>query len=181
MMIIFYIFIVSFSLNASIDLTDVKKGLAKKIQDDELFFDLFQLKIETTLMKVDQNMNHLRKIEKDLDHSINSGRRDEEGCIRKGLSQLRTINYVYPWLRDQLNRIKGEHIRYVMFDILNRSDFLNKTFIDTSIKIDQCVLNIVEDQRTDRELVKDIIDAKINVLDKDLVIKDYEGAKVPFR
>jgi len=161
--------------------TDIKQGLAKKINDDSLFYDLFQIKIDNSLLKIDQNIAHLKILEANLNHSISSGKRDQEACIRKGLSQLRTINYVYPWLVDQVEDIKGKKLRYYMFEVLNRANFLNKSYIDISIDIDQCVLNIIEDQKTDRELVKDIADAKINVLTKDLKLKEYKASKIPFR
>lgn len=161
--------------------SEIKQGLAKKINEDSLFYDLFQIKIDNSLLKIDQNIAHLKGLEANLTHSINSGKRDQEACIRKGLSQLRTINYVYPWLVDQLENIKGEKLRYYMFEVINRSNFLNKSYTDISIDIDQCVLNIIEDQKTDRELVKDIADAKINVLTKDLKLKEYKASKNPFR
>jgi len=173
-----YIVILLISILAS---NDIKQGLARKINQDSLFYDLFQLRIDNALLKIDQNVAHLKGLEANLNHSVASGKRDQEACIRKGLSQLRTINYVYPWLVDQLENIKGERLRYYMFEVLNRATFLSKSYIDISINIDQCILNIIEDQKTDRELVKDIADAKINVLTKDLKIKEYKASKRPFR
>lgn len=163
------------------DLSDIKSGLAKKINDDDLFFDLFQLKIENSMLRIEQNMNQLKKVEEDLDRSIRTGNRDVETCTRKGLSQLRTINYVYPWLFDQLERIKDKKLRYKMFEVIARSDFLNKTFVDMSIDIEQCILNLTEDKRSERELVKDIAASKVDVIKTDLVIKEFSGSKHPFR
>lgn len=179
MIIILSLFLV-FNVSAK-DLSDIKSGLAKKVNDDDLFFDLFQLKIENSMLKIEQNMSQLKKVEEDLDRSIRTGNRDVEGCTRKGLSQLRTINYVYPWLFDQLDKLKDKKLRYNMFEVVARADFLNKTFVDMNIDIEQCVLNITEDRRSERELVKDIAASKVDVIKTDLIIKEFSGSKHPFR
>jgi hypothetical protein len=158
------------------------KDLAKKVIDDDLFWDLFVLQLEREQRKIQKNSMLLNYIEEQLLLCINTGRVDEEKCIREGISQLRTIKYVYQWADIQLKNMKDKSIRYSIFNDLERIRYLNKMFSDTYLSIEECRIKSTRDQDFKTELLKDINENRIEAVKKEITIKEEnKAAIVPFR
>jgi hypothetical protein len=160
----------------------VPKGLAKKIAKDDVLRDLFYVHLDRERRKVEKNRMLLKYLEKDLVSIIDSGMIEDETCVREGISVLRTVNYVYDWVFKQLTVMEDKEMRLAILDDLQRVRYLNKLFSNTYLNIEECRLRSGKRKIENKELIKDIMEAKVDrIKDRLSIEEEFKASMSPFR
>ncbi|MBN1113721.1 MAG: hypothetical protein JXA66_00120 [Oligoflexia bacterium] len=158
------------------------KNLAGKISGDGLIHDLFGQELEREQRKLQKNRTQLKYLEDNLRKSIVTGMVEDEQCIRSGISILRTVNYVYDWADEQLKDLAEKKIRLSHLDDLVRVRYLNSIYSNSYLAIEECRLQKSRSRIADREMSKDVSDAKVEKLKEGIAVPEHYPATIaPFR
>jgi hypothetical protein len=159
------------------------KDLARKVEGDGLIHDLFDEQLTREGRHVEKNRMIIKKLEGELLDSVQTGKMEDEICIRRDIGALRTIDYVYDWVLDQIKDMDGKKLRLVMLNDLERIRYLNNRFSMLNTEIDECKLKKHGRNIEAREMFKDTVNSRVELLDEKNVRipEDYKSTRVPFK
>ncbi len=184
-MVMFFLtmlFSVSFGSSAEIPVKLTQEKF-EELKDDKVFLDILSQEIKIEENKIIRNKVILKNTEQDLDLTIRHGLTEKEFCIRQGISALRTIDYVYNWILEQVSTVKYEQVKLSTIETLDRMRNLNKIFSDRTLRIEECKLKIsAKVKNLKNEMISDRVDTKMDVIKNNVEIPvDYPAARAPFR
>jgi hypothetical protein len=133
--------------------------------------------------KIMKNRVLLHNLEVDLSNFMERGLVEKEKCIRQSISALRTINYVYNWMLNQIDSMNYDDIRLRTIENIDRIKYLNKLFMDINYRINDCYLvNINTGITGTNEVTKYAVDNRSEIIRRSLSVpEDFQAARSPFR
>ena len=178
------IFALSFGDTSSSNITKLTPQQYEDLKDDRIFLDILSQEMGREEGKVLRNKAVLKNTESDLEMTIKHGLIEKESCIRQGVSALRTIDYAYNWVLQQIKSVKYEEVKLSTIQVLDRMRYLNKMFADKTLKIEECKFKIsAKNKDFKNEMINDsTTDTKKDAIKVDIAIpEDYPGTRSPFR
>ena len=153
------------------------------VRDNDVVRELIIEQIQKEEEKILKNRVLLHNLEISLNNAIERGMVEKEKCIRQSITSLRTINYVYNWVLNQIEKMDYSNVRLSSVESMDRIKYLNKLFMDVNYKIDDCYLkNIKTGLVGTNEMTKYAVDRRSDIIKQDLVVKEeYKAARCPFR
>ena len=154
------------------------------VKNDKVFLNILFQEVGREEDKILRNKAVLKNMESDLDLTIKNGLVEKELCIRQGVSALRSIDYVYNWVLEQIKAIKYDDVKLSTIQTLDRMRYLNKMFTDNTLKIEECKFKITaKNKDLKNEMINDRpSETKKDAIRVDVTIpEDYPAARVPFR
>ena len=145
--------------------------------------DLLYEQVKKEEEKIMKNRVLLHNLEVDLTNVMERGLIEKEKCIRQSISALRTINYVYNWMLNQIDSMNYDDIRLRSIENIDRIKYLNKLFMDINYRIDDCYLkNINTGIAGSNEMTKYAIDNRSEIIRRNLSVpEEFQAARSPFR
>ncbi len=151
---------------------------------DSTMQDLFCEKIEQEKETIEKNKVILDRIKHDLDKKVKNGMLEQELCIRKGISALKTIDYAYNSMLVNLSLTDCSKLRIQSFNELQRIRNVNGLFSNVNMRIEECLLrnSVSAKNNMANEMIKDEIVGKKEIIKGNIKIpQDYPAARSPFR
>ena len=184
MLIALFIMILSAPCGNSTDKTEkLTQDQYEGLKNDKAFLDLLSQEMGREQNKVIRNKMVLKNTEKELDMIVKHGLVEKEFCIRQEISALRTIDYVYNWMLEQVRDVNYNEVKLNAIRVLDRMRHLNKMFADRTLKIEECKLKLsAKSNDMKNEIISDRYNTKVDVTNSELEIPyDYPAARNPFR
>ena len=151
---------------------------------DSTMQDLFCEKIDQEKETIEKNKVILGRIKSDLDKKVKNGMLEQELCIRKGISALKTIDYAYNSMLLNLSSTDCSKLRLQSFNELQRTRNVNGLFANVNMKIEECLLrnSVSGKNNMANEIIKDEVVGKKEIIKNNINIpQDYPAARSPFR
>ena len=183
-LILFTIIFASSFGDTSVNIAKLTPEQYENLKNDKVFLNILSQEVGREEDKILRNKAVLKNTENDLDLTIKHGLVEKESCIRQGVSSLRTIDYVYNWVLEQVKGIKYDDVKLSTIQILDRMRYLNKMFTDNTLSIEECKFKITARNKDFKnEMINDrSAENKKEAIKVDVAIpEDYPAARVPFR
>ncbi|MCX6111806.1 MAG: hypothetical protein NTY22_00745 [Proteobacteria bacterium] len=184
MLLIVYTMIFAACFGSSSDkITKLTPERYEELKNDRAFLDILSQEIVREENKILKNKAVLKNTEDDLGVTVKHGLTEKELCIRQDVSVLRTVDYVYNMVLEQVKDVKYNEVKLNTIQILDRMRYLNKIFADKTLRIEECKFRIsAKNKDFKNEMISNRIDTKIDVIKADIEIpEDYPAARAPFR
>ncbi len=141
-------------------------------------------KFDKEKITIEKNRLVLSRMEKDLDQKAKNGMLEQEMCIRRGISALKTIDYAYNSILSKFDSVDCNDFRIKLFNELKRIRDVNTLFSNVNMNIEECLLKqtVLAKNNLENEMIKDEVVGRKELIKTGAEIpQDYPAARSPFR